>query len=108
MRKLLRFTVILASLGGWSFAAPFMVIGDGAELFLTGNLGVRADDNIFLAQNAVSDVIFDISPALDLTFGKDAQLKGGFTLTDAFTSYSDNSRLNTQLLSANFVARYDD
>jgi hypothetical protein len=85
-----------------------MAVGDGAELFLTGTLGIRADDNIFLTRNAESDVIFDINPGVDLTFGKDAQMKGALTLSDNFANYSDNSDLNTQLFQADFWTRYDD
>jgi len=85
-----------------------MAIGDGAELFLTGTLGVRSDDNIFLARNAESDVIFDINPGIDITFGKDAQMKGALTLSDNFANYSDHSDLNTQLFQGDFFTRYDD
>jgi hypothetical protein len=108
MKKTIRLVFISASLAAASQAAPFMAIGTGAELFLTGNLGVRADDNIFLAKNAESDVIFDISPGVDLTFGKNAQLQGSLTLVDMFSNYADNSDLNTQLFSGDFLSRYDD
>jgi len=89
-------------------AAPFMAIGDGAELFATGALGVRSDDNIFLAKDATSDVIFNVDPGLELTFGKDAQVKGSLTLVDSISRYSDNSDLNTNLFSTNFVSSYED
>jgi polysaccharide biosynthesis protein VpsM len=108
MKKILRLTLISVSLGACSYAAPFMAIGDGAELFLTGTLGIRADDNIFLSRNAESDVIFDINPGVDITFGKDAQMKGALTLSDNFANYSDNSDQNTQLFQADFWTRYDD
>jgi hypothetical protein len=108
MKNTLRLTLISVSLAAGSYAAPFMAIGDGAELFLTGSLGVRADDNIFLSRDAESDLIFDITPGVDLTFGKNAQLKGSLTLMDAFANYSDNSELNTNLFSGDFVSRYDD
>jgi len=89
-------------------AAPFLAIGDGAELFATGTLGVRADDNIFLANNATSDVIFDITPGMEITFGKDAQVKGSLTLVDGFTNYTDHSSLNTNLFSGDVAAGYGD
>ena len=89
-------------------AAPFLAIGDGAELFVTGVLGIRADDNVFTDKVALSDVIFDITPGLELTFGKDGQLKGKFALVDAFSSYSDNSNLNTNLFAGDFGAGYSD
>jgi hypothetical protein len=106
--KLIRLALISAALGVVANAAPFLAIGDGAELFATGSLGVRADDNIFLSNNATSDTIFDIAPGLELTFGKDSQLKGTVTLVDAFSSYSDNSGLNTNLFSGDFGAGYSD
>lgn len=89
-------------------AAPFMAIGDGAEVFLTGSLGVRVDDNIFLEGNATDDIILDVNPGLDLTFGKGAQVQGSLTLVHAFATYTDNSDLNTNLFSGSFRSRYED
>jgi hypothetical protein len=108
MKNLIRISLFATALTAGGFAAPFMAIGDGAELFVTGNLGVRADDNIFLAKNADNDLIFDIAPGIDITFGKNAQLKGSLTLVDTFTNYSDNSKLNTNLFNGSFRSNYDD
>ena len=108
MKNLIRYALISASLGACAYAAPFMAIGDGAELFVTGTLGIRADDNIYTFETATSDVIFDVTPGLDLTFGKDSQVKGSLTLAHAFSSYSDNSKLNTNLFSGDFGTRFDD
>lgn len=108
MKKLISIGLITASLAASSYAAPFMAIGDGAELFLTGTLGVRFDDNIYLADNGEDDIIFDINPGVELTFGKDAQLKGALTLADNFANYADNSNLNTNLFQADFLTKYDD
>ena len=122
MKKIVSIALVSAALGTAAHAAPFLAIGDGAELFITGTLGVRADDNIFLAssgskittgslkgQDAVkSDTIFDINPGVEITFGKDATMKGALTLVDAFANYSDNSGLNTQLFSGDFRVAYDD
>lgn len=89
-------------------AAPFLAIGDGAELFATGTVGIRADDNIFLNAVATSDTIFDITPGAELTFGKNGDLKGSLTLTEAFSNYTDNSNLNTNLFSGDFNLSYSD
>lgn len=99
-------------------AVPFLAIGDGAELFVTGTVGVRADDNVFLSTNAgrragtpsqvISDTILEITPGLDLTFGKNAQFKGSFASGVAFSNYSDNGRLDTTLANVNFSSNYDD
>ena len=108
MKYTLRSLIIAAFTAAAGQAAPFMAIGDGAELFLTGTLGIRADDNIFTAKNATSDVIFDITPGIDLTFGKDQQLQGALTMSVAWSNYSDNSNLNTTLFNGDFVSKYDD
>ena len=103
-----RLSIALFAISSAASAAPFLAIGDGAELFATGTVGIRADDNIFLSNNATSDTIFEITPGAELTFGKNGQLQGALTLVDAFTSYADNSNLNTNLFSGDFNARYSD
>jgi len=109
MKKITRIALLSASLGASAYAAPFLAVGDGAELFLTGGLGIRADDNIFFAtSNEESDLIFDITPGVDLTFGKNAQMQGSLALNVVFSSYSDNSNLNTELFNGDFVTKYDD
>ncbi len=108
MNKHIRLGLITLSLVTASQAAPFMAIGDGAELFVTGLLGVRVDDNIFLSSDGEDDIIFDLNPGVELTFGKGAQLQGVLTLVDAFTVYSDNNGVNSNLFSGDFVTRYDD
>jgi len=108
MKNLAKFALVALALEATTYAAPFMAIGDGAELFLTGTVGVRADDNIFLSNNATSDTIFDLNPGVELTFGKDAQVKGSLTLVDAFANYSSNSSLNTNLFSGDFGSNFDD
>ncbi len=108
MKKITRLTVLSALLAGGAYAAPFMAVGDGAELFVTGKVGIRADDNIAQSANEESDLIFDISPGVELTFGKNAQLKGTLTLVHEFTNYSDNSNLNTNLFNGRFSSNYDD
>ncbi len=108
MKKLTPLVLVSLSLVAGSHAAPFMAIGDGAELFVTGGLSIRADDNIFLTGNSISDTIFEITPGAELTFGKDAQLKGALTANVAFTNYADNDNLNTTLAGSDFVAHYDD
>ena len=108
MKKFTQLALALMALAGISHAAPFLAIGDGAELFATGTLGVRADDNIFLSGKATSDTIFDVNPGLTLDFGKNAELSGSLALVDAFANYSDHSKLNTNLASIDFTANFDD
>lgn len=101
-------SIVTLALSASAIGAPFMAIGDGAELFVTGDVGVRVDDNIFLTANETDDVIFDLTPGLELVFGKDAQMKGSLITEVAFSNYSDNSNLNTELFSGLFNSRYDD
>ena len=109
MKNTTRLALLSVALASGLYAAPFLAIGDGAELFVTGTLGVRADDNVLLAsKNEQNDIIFDLNPGVELTFGKGAQLKGSLTLVDAFANYSDNSSLNTNLFSGEFDSHFDD
>ena len=108
MKNSLRLVFVAAAFTSGLSAAPFMAIGDGAELFLTGTLGVRSDDNVYLAKKAESDLIFDIVPGIGVSFGKNAQLKGNLSLAETFSNYSDNSKLNTQLFAGSFNSGYDD
>ena len=108
MKKHLRLALFYVSVAAASRAAPFMAVGDGAEIFLTGTVGVRGDDNIFLEKKATKDTIFDVTAGAELTFGKDAQLKGSVGGSVAFATYADNSNLNTTLASADFNTSYDD
>jgi hypothetical protein len=45
---------------------------------------------------------------LELTFGKNAQLKGSLTLVHEFSNYTDHSNLNTNLFSGRFSSQFDD
>lgn len=108
MNYLVRGLTASVLLGSSAVAAPFLAIGDSAELFLTGSLGVRHDDNIFLGANKVSDTIFDVAPGFDLTFGKNALTQGSLAYTETFSRYSDNTRLDTELSSVVFTSKYDD
>src|ERR1043165_9009515 len=108
MKKIIPVAVLAFSLVSSSHAAPFMAIGDGAELFITGALSIRSDDNVFLTPNATDDVIYEITPGAELTFGKDAQLKGALTAQLAWTNYADNGKLNTNLFGTDFFTKYDD
>jgi len=105
--------IVLLVLGALSLspaihAAPFLAVGDGAELFVTGTVGVREDDNIFLAPSRTEDTIFDLTPGALLVFGKDMELKGTISAVDDFSSYKQNSKLNTNLFSGDFASTYDD
>lgn len=45
-----------------AFAAPFLAIGDNAELFLTARSEARYEDNLtFLSSNELQDTIFEFA-----------------------------------------------
>lgn len=108
MNKRLSILAAALTLSTAAYSAPFLAVGDGAELFLTGTVGVRADDNIFLTAAKVDDVIWDINPGVDLVFGKNSATKGRFSYVESFSNYSDNDDLNTALSAVNFTSNYDD
>lgn len=90
-------------------AAPFVALGDGAELFLTANVSVSADDNIYLKRtNAVNDVILDFAPGLDLVFGRKTATQGNVFFKEDIMRYSDNDIQNTSLASVGFNTRHED
>ncbi len=91
-----------------AFAAPFLAIGDNAELFLTARTEARYEDNLTFASGdvgnpTIDDTIFEFVPGVELTFGKSSLTKGSLVFFERFTAYSDNSDLNETL--ANFIAK---
>jgi hypothetical protein len=103
-----RAVLLWLCVAGSATAAPFLTLGERAELFMTGTLAVRADDNIFTTGAPISDTIFDLNPGLELAFGKDSQVKGDITAVEAFSNYRTNTRLNTALFSGDAGAGYED
>jgi polysaccharide biosynthesis protein VpsM len=92
------------------FAAPFLAIGDNAELFLTGTASIRYDDNILLQDSGASkldDTIFEFAPGFQLKYGKDSLLSGALTFSEVFSAYSTNEELNEELANASFTSKYD-
>lgn len=95
-----------------AFAAPFLAIGDNAELFLTARTEVRYEDNITYATDsaldpALEDEVFEVSPGAEIVFGKNSLTKGAFGAFEKITSYSDNSDLNSNLTNLIFTSKYD-
>ncbi len=108
MNRSIRCLLLSAAVATGAQANPFMAVGDGANLFLTGSAGVRADDNILLAKDGTSDVIFDLTPGLELSFGRNAQTRGSIILRDGFSEFVDHSKYDSNLFSGDFQAKYDD
>ena len=88
-------------------AAPFMAVGDNAELFVTASVTVQADNNIYLdPSNEKSDTIFSFTPGLDLVFGKGSATKGDVYFRDEIRRYSNNDVQNTTLANLGAVGSY--
>lgn len=108
MKKYILTLVTSATVAATSFAAPFLAVGDNAELFVTGQAGVRFDSNIFLGSRAKKDVIYNANPGVEFDFGKNSNTQGLFRFNENLTAYSDHSDLNSNLASAGFNGLYDD
>lgn len=90
-----------------AFAAPFLAIGENAELFVTASTSVRFEDNIdFASVNEESDEIFEFVPGAELTFGKASLTSGSFAIYERFIAYSDNTKYNDELFNAVFESAY--
>lgn len=109
MKNIVRNMTILGCVSSSAIAAPFLAIGDNAELFATGEASVAYNDNILLAASGaeLEDTIFTFVPGFDLQFGKESLIKGNLIGTATLRSYSDNNSLNSQLLGIGGNAAYD-
>ncbi|MET0263200.1 MAG: outer membrane beta-barrel protein, partial [Rariglobus sp.] len=109
MKNIVRNLTLLSCVGSSAFAAPFLAIGDNAELFVTADASASYNDNILLAPSGseLEDEIFAFTPGFDLQFGKDSLIKGSLLGTARLTSYSNNTNLNNQLLGINGLSSYD-
>lgn len=108
MKTAIRSILALTVTGVVVQAASFLSLGDSAELFLTGTVGVRSDDNVLLANEGDSDVIFQITPGLDFVYGANAVNKGHIYYREDISRYSDNSDLNTSLSTVGLSHAYND
>jgi hypothetical protein len=107
MKSLVRNLTVFGFLGGSSFAAPFLAIGDDAELFVTSEASAAYNNNILLAPaSELEDTVFTFVPGLDLHFGKDSAISGNLFAISTLTSYSDNNDLNNQLFGIGSNAVY--
>lgn len=97
-----------AGLGLSASAAPFMALGDNAELFVTAAASIQSDDNIYLdGTNEADDTIMSFTPGVDLVFGKGSVTKGNAYYREEIRRYSDNDNQDTELSSLGFNSKYD-
>jgi polysaccharide biosynthesis protein VpsM len=110
MKNIVRNLTALSCVASSAFAAPFLAIGDNAELFAIADLRAAYNDNILLqpsGPNEIEDTIFTFVPGFDLVYGKDSLLKGNLVGTATLTSYSDNTKYNNQLLAIAANSSYE-
>lgn len=101
MKRLICCVLLSAGVAGSAHAAPFLTLGDSAELFFTGDIGLRLDDNIFLdSQNEESDVVYTMAPGLELQYGKGSLMSGMLGYREEFLRYSDNDAQDSELSNA--------
>ena len=91
-----------------AFAAPFLAIGDNAELFVTARTEARYEDNLTLSSsNEESDEVFEFVPGAELNFGKNSITKGSLVVYERLTAYSSNPELNDTLANVLFKTNYN-
>jgi len=96
-------------MGSAVVAAPFLAIGDNAELFATATTSVSYNDNILLSSDGAEkeDTLFVVTPGFDLKYGKDSAVKGDLFANSTLSSYADNVKLNNQLFATGATAAYE-
>lgn len=108
MKNHARAAALALSLGVNAVAAPFVAIGDNAELFLTAAASVKVDDNVYLLTSGKEqdDLIFSFAPGVDFVFGKNAATSGNIYYRHEFLRYSDLSQQDTSLANVGANALY--
>jgi len=108
MTSIRRLAFVSALSGAPVFAAPFLAIGDNAELFLTANTQVRYEDNVGLAQDAFKqdDLVYQVSPGFELSYGKKGDFKSTLAIFDQLVRYTNANNLDSELLNVVWDASY--
>jgi hypothetical protein len=107
MKHLARLAIATTLLAISVKAAPFMAVGDNAELFVTASAAVQADSNIYLdTDNAKSDTIFSFTPGIDLVFGKGSATTGNVYYREEIRRFSSNDAQNTSLSNFGVTSKY--
>jgi polysaccharide biosynthesis protein VpsM len=107
-QNITRVALLAACLGVTAKAAPFMAVGDNAELFVTATASLQFDDNIFLdSTGEVDDTIWSLTPGVDLVFGKNSVTKGNLYYREEIRRFADNGTNDTELSNVGFNTAYD-
>lgn len=103
MKHIGRMAAMAALVGISANAAPFMAVGDGAELFVTGSVTAQFDDNIYLdGSNEQDDTILSFTPGLDLVFGKGTATSGNVYYREEIRRFSEHDVQDTELSNFGF------
>lgn len=106
-----RLALLYALVATPGFAAPFLAIGDNAELFLTARAEARFEDNVTFSPDFASykssDEVFEFVPGAELVFGKNSLTSGSLSVAERFVAYSENTGFNDELLNANFNSKFE-
>ncbi|MEM7673234.1 MAG: outer membrane beta-barrel protein [Verrucomicrobiota bacterium] len=108
MNKATSLAAAFATLATAVYAAPMVSIGDNADIFFNLGTAVKVDDNITGAPaNELDDVIFTVSPGLEVDFFRGETLWDAvFQISTDFIRYSDNDQFDVNNLNASFAADY--
>jgi len=92
MRKVIRSLTILAVLGSAAQAAPFLAMGDSAEVFLTARSELRSDDKHPAQFHQDQRYHLRHRPRVELLYGQNALTKGKAYYQETIQPYSDNNK----------------
>src|SRR5882672_7510825 len=107
MKHHARLALLTALLAISTKAAPFMAVGDNAELFVTASGTLQFDDNIYLDKNNTkNDTIFSFTPGVDLVFGKGSAATGDIYFRDEIRRYNTNDVQNANLANVGINSKY--
>jgi polysaccharide biosynthesis protein VpsM len=92
-------------------AAPFLAIGDNAEVYLTASTQARYEDNISLTPGTAllptqDDMVYEFTPGFELVYGKKGNFKSSLAVYEQFVRYSDLTNLDSDLFNAVWNASY--
>jgi hypothetical protein len=79
---------------------PILKLSEKTSLSVGLASGVRADDNIFLREQATSDMLFTFTPLVHIGGEVTPKSRGALTLAHEFSSYARNSGLGAGLFAA--------
>jgi polysaccharide biosynthesis protein VpsM len=95
-----------------AFAAPFLAIGDNAELYLTARTEARYEDNVTFASDTpedpvIDDVVLEFVPGAEILFGKNSLTSGSVAFYERFLEYIDHDEFDEELANFVFDASYE-